>query len=537
MRSHLRGISKSVGAVLICAVLLSVFAACSAQDDTVLPESGKPVFFLTELPELTPFEMFTEIAERYGDAAYSGELKPADDYGKLYPYEGKLIGHDWFMSVRYGLVDDRGRIVVDPVYERAYYLDEDAKYLCLVYPVEKPDPNSFEPPRRLVVAKADGSWVSGDFFGNWAAFSENRIIVTETLVEGVSHQYKIFDTEGRLIAEGDGYFYGFSGGLGTVMHMKRALPGEEGSSWYEYIDTEGRTAIQGPFIDAQAFEDGKAFVAVGEDWESALYGVINSAGEYVVKPELKYNDVRHLFDGQAGQDIYVYNEERDGVYYEGIKEKDGRIIVPAEYERISYTGVDSKIAIGYNYMNSDFFVISLPDGSVQRIDGNPSNAYVSGNDWLIIEYTGAQNTKILKRGDKEYRFDYLYGEQMWDYFIHGELFAFCYNNMDNNGYINDSRTDIFDADAGKVIKSLPDVQYLYREDRMIVFSRSNNSRLIVLDQDFEPYFPAEAFKGAGGLTSLYSLTDDIYSVRTTFFSGLIRKNGDWLIRVRTQNTD
>jgi len=51
-----------------------------------------------------------------------------------------------------------------------------------------------------------------------------------------------------------------------------------------------------------------------------------------------------------------------------------------------------------------------------------------------------------------------------------------------------------------------------------------------LNRDFEPVFSADAFSG-GSIKHIWHLTDDIYSVRTTFYSGLIKENGEWLIRV------
>jgi len=123
--------------IFIITLILLAFPSCVPQAEMPALELDKPVFYLSELPELLPFEIPPQIINRYGGEAYSGALKPADDYGMLYPYlgEGSMKGV-YAAKIRYGLVDAKGRIVVDPVYESAYYLYPDKGYLCLIYPVE-----------------------------------------------------------------------------------------------------------------------------------------------------------------------------------------------------------------------------------------------------------------------------------------------------------------------------------------------------------------------------------------------------------------
>jgi len=503
-------------------LLVWSLGGCAAEEGGASEEYDKPTFYLNGLPELEPFNLVPEIKNRYGKSAYSDVLIAAGDYGKLFPYEGKYIGSGFWGSIRYGLVDARGRIVVDPIYVNAYYLGEDQSCLCLVYPDEG-----------MLIAGADGSWVREDLTGQWAQLYEDRIVINgyETAGDYDNPIYSIYDTEGRLIAKGPGYLGGFSEGLGIINHFDR-----DGRILYRYIDKDGKVAIPGPFFDANAFRNGKAIVSadIGQDGV-LLYGVIGYSGEFLIPPERDYDDLRNIYE--EGQIHVFYESSPDWYSYYGVKGKNGEIIVPAEYEWIGLLDAESNTAIAQK-SNREYYIVDLPEGSIRRIEGDPISVTFAGDGWRRIEYDEPANLLILEKDGAEYKFEYPQGSRLECFFIEGELFALVYFDMDDLGYTTSSRTDIFDAGLGKVVKSLPDRIYSYTiNDRLYYFNRPGTVRAYVLGKNFEPHFADDVFAGSGGLISIYHIADGVYQVKTIFFTGLIKENGQWLIRIKLEGKD
>jgi hypothetical protein len=537
---NLKTLMKCMSIILLMAL---AFTACLAQDDVARPEFGQPTFYLSELPELEPFEIPPEITSRYGGIAFNDRLEPADDYGKLYPFVGRLFGNEMWTSIRYGLVDAYGRIVVDPVYENAYYLDADATYLFLSYPQDRVDPESVDiweivdQPRKFTIARADGGWVKDDFFGNWATLSEDRIIVMKS-VDMMPAGYALYDLEGQFLSEGNGYINEFSEGLGIVSSTEFSPDGRTlQRAWY--IDRNGNTVIPGPFIDARSFTDGKAIVSIGEDWDNALYGVIDTKGNFLVEPSGEKEYLRYSI---FGQEYYVFHEARnpasdDSLY--GIIDKNDDIIVPAEY-RFIHLPLDSLLALAGDYESGEVYLISLPDGGRQRLtDGNIPNIYTMGNDWIAVNNmaprTGVDEggTLILIKGDKEYQFDYEPEQSVSALWIEEDLIALNYYDFSGQTVQNLSRTDIFDGSSGRIIKSLNGWMYGYSIGDMRLFNHPEAQRTRVLDRNFEPMFTNETVD----FRWFYQLTEGTYQATTTFSSGLLRENGEWLIRVNLSSID
>ncbi|MCL1809544.1 MAG: WG repeat-containing protein [Clostridiales bacterium] len=532
-------------------LLILTFASCGQpkpdqQDGDIRADSDQPVFYLSELPQLAPFEIPPEITSRYSEEAFVDKLVPADDYGKLYPYEGKRIvseGMFWESSL-YGLVDAKGRIVVDPVYESAYYLDPGSEYLYLVNPVEMGDEPAEDSigeelsSRGIVIANSHGGWVTDGLLGNWANYSEERIIVSGgAAIDGEFRQnFKVYDLSGNLVFEGDGYFNGFSEGLGAVTVYERELGGGQSErSWMQYIDRNGNVVIPGPFYEAGAFNGGEALVAVGEEWETARYGVINTKGEFKEPPTMSWNDQKDYYS--QGEYRCVYRDKG----LQGINDSDGNVVLPAEYDWIAIDQ-ESSMAIAGCYEDSCYYVVSLPSGEKEIIDGNVTGAYFSGGGWRTVEYAIAEDGKkvmALTKGDKERKFDYSEYSWLQCNFIKGSVFALSYWNWaeEDSPLRNSSRTDIFDADTGKTTKSFPRLTFSHvAHGGLCVMQRQGSNQLLVFNEDFEPFFPDGAFE-PGGLTRFSHLAGDVYQVRTAFSSGLIRENGEWLIRVNMSSID
>jgi len=509
-------------------------------------DSDQPVFYLSELPQLASFEIPPEITSRYSKEAYVDQLKPADDYGKLYPYEGKrTVSADMFWdSSIYGLVDSKGRIVVDPVYESAYYIDPDSEYLYLAYPVDIDDEMAENPysaetaPKKIAVAKSSGEWVLDGLLGNWVNYSEERIIVisAEETDEGFRQNFKAYDVDGNFVFNGEGYFNGFSEGLGAVTvygHGQGA--GQTDKTWMQYIDRNGNVVIPGPFYTAEEFRNGEALVSIGDEWETARFGVINTKGEFVKPPTMGWDAQKDYYS-----QIYDYNVYHDNEL-QGINDSAGNNILPAEYDWVTIDQENS-LAVAGCYQDSCCYIASLPSGEKKAIDGKATGAYFPGGGWCAIEHAVAEGDKkvmSLVKGEVEYDFDYTGCSWLQCNFIKDDVFSLCYWDRagDDSPLLNGSWTDIFDAGLGKTIKSFPRLTFSHAaSDGIYVLQRQGSNHLMVFNEDFEPFFPDGTFEPSE-LTMFYKLAEGVFQVRTAFCSGLIKENGEWLIRVNTSSTD
>ena len=564
MNTVMKRFVKFAAALLIINLLPFVFSSCGTQGSAERPEFSKPTFYLSELPELEPFEFPSEIKSRYGGETYVDKLMPAGDYGKLYPYEGKRSTADYWTSSKYGLVDAQGRIVVDPVYERAYYLGEGSSVLCLVYPNGGADATDYEfASRRMVIADVGGSWVNDECIGDWATMSEGRIIIHGYDTDQTGQYFpcfRIFDADGEPIAEGDGHADVFSEGLSAVYVVEKPVRQEqERAGHYQYIDKAGNVAIPGPFAEAYEFHDGVAVVA---DYEMAgtdetggkaapIYGVIDKKGEYIIPPEKTFDELRNFLNGES---YYYFYESPDssgfrGMVLTGIKDKDGKIVVPAEYRQINYSAAHD-LAVAEHYIDGSFYVIDLRGGGKGKIESE--NGILSAprlfGEWCVFDCgpetldkagsAGGNSVVFIKNG-KEYRFDCSENQWLFCDWIRGDLFALTYSLQEQETPRDDSRVDIFDGDSGKIIKSFTGQRYLYStESGLAVLDRQpNGGQMMVLNEDFEPHFPPETFGAGSGLTSFYPLADGIYQAGTVFSSGLLKENGEWLIRVNIDKPD
>ena len=113
--------------VLLGMLVLSGCTTGPVQEPEILPEEsedsvtqielGPNEFMLASLPDLEPFTPYTEISDRFYEE-YTDHLIPRKDYGRLYPFAGKVRtdSNRYTVDVRYGLCDAEGRVVVDPVY-------------------------------------------------------------------------------------------------------------------------------------------------------------------------------------------------------------------------------------------------------------------------------------------------------------------------------------------------------------------------------------------------------------------------------------
>ena len=538
--------------LLIALVVVSLVACDSETSEPVLSEdesslqneSHPPIFFLEVLPELEPFEAPREIVSRYHAEKFVDTLKPANDYGRLYPYEGKFVGDQIWECPRYGLTDAGGRIVVDPVYGEAYYAEPanggEPEYLILAYPVEAFDKEAQKPvidaddlvqPKRFVFAAIDGSWVSDTYSGKEAELSEDRIIIYDYVSDRDLYlrkkDFRIYDFEGRLIAQGDGALSGFQEGLSAVRHVVPNEQNDHYQIYYDYIDKNGKVVIPGPFTEAEGFVNGFANVVIAEN----EHRVIDTDGN--IRSRSRPGGIRYDYWG----DYICFTEYTENTRC-GILAKNGDVIIDNQYSAIwPASGPCSTFMVGTKGLGR-FWILDPQSGEEKRIDLAGvyiDHADICGNNWCEVSYEkNTENGKringfALLKGGLEYQFD---SDDKYRYcsYITGDLFALNFSDYSGD------YAQIFDAATGKVIENRDGFFNYKLNDDMLVFSTRRGRQQLVCGPDFQPVFSTDDL-GGGYIIDIQYLADDIYRIRTNLFSGLIKENGQWLIRVYANSTD
>jgi hypothetical protein len=517
-----------------------------------LPQFSVPTFYLNNLPDLPAFAgLAGEISARYGQEAFVGALQPADDYGSLYPYVGKVLHEDYFHGtvMRYGLVDAQGRIVVDPVFSQVGFIangpEPGAEYLSLTYPMDKNDTKAqeiaqitdfFSIRSHHQFAKADGTWVSPLYYGDYVKLSEDRVTVVlhgdkpEEVWYGLGVKYQLYDLQGELLAEGEGSPSEFCEGLALLQHTQGA--NDEYFSTYSYIDKKGQTVIKGPFSDAVNFEDGKAMVALEN---GALFAVIDREGNYLVGPK-RIGESFSLWGG-----AYLSFWENDK---QGMMDRMGNIVLPAVYDFISHHYEGDNYLLAAQKPDQTYDIVDLRSSHSEPADESFTYIRAEQDGWLIAEMQDMEDDSYppadmyLLRGEARHSFLATeYGRISLRYFA-DDIFSLCVDNGSDGDQLS---VRFFDAGIGETVKTWPGWNsYSYDQTSQgSVYYLENGyfQKQLVLGKDFEPLFMAEHMAGAEAFRDIRYLKDGLFSVRTDRFGGLMRMDGSWLIRVLTRYQD
>ncbi len=153
-----------IGALLALAAVAA--AGCGSQGTGGVlsgpPEDTAGVF--VHWDAWTPYEAPEyRYTRRY--EAFTDHLIPAGDYGTLIPFTGKAVEGWMGPSYLYGLVTEKGEVVVDPVYSSIYRMSEyDGETSEMIYrPYLVLSRGTYDPAAEtgvteITVAAADGSW-------------------------------------------------------------------------------------------------------------------------------------------------------------------------------------------------------------------------------------------------------------------------------------------------------------------------------------------------------------------------------------------
>lgn len=237
---------------------------------------------------------FTRISDKWID-----DLQAVSDCETIYPFAGTAVYAGWqqsetFSGFTYGIADDKGRILADPVYESVYPLYDSAgsydglgtalpawvlqkrnEVEQIEYEVDDQTYYYAQASYRLAVAALDGSFVTPCKYTNVCGFPDAFLGLTE---EDGAVSFELMDFQGNLLLSskdiepegelsGESYYYSYADGLLTVP----IVAGREPSKWSEfgddyeeycdvyYVDLNGK-AVLGPYDAACSFSEGLAFV-------------------------------------------------------------------------------------------------------------------------------------------------------------------------------------------------------------------------------------------------------------------------------------
>jgi hypothetical protein len=181
------------------------------------------------------------------------------------------------LGKKWGYVDTRGRLVVKPVYPRAYDFSE------ALAGVELDETNwAFILKTGAMAIKPEqlrGLKFSGGFHEGLGVVSDGKM-----------HDGYI-DTSGKVIISPQFAIASeFHSGRARVV-QKWPLDAGPGSSDYGFIDSSGNMAIKPLFAEAGDFHEGLARVRIDEQW-----GFVDVTGRFVIEPRFRAaNDFREGF--------------------------------------------------------------------------------------------------------------------------------------------------------------------------------------------------------------------------------------------------
>ncbi len=91
-------------------------------------------------------------------AGVTQAIIPRSDYGRLWPYIGGYLKHSVFWSdcELYGLCDEKGRVVCDPVFNTAAIIEKDGQRLYILTKYARDE--DYNDTSKITLARLDGSW-------------------------------------------------------------------------------------------------------------------------------------------------------------------------------------------------------------------------------------------------------------------------------------------------------------------------------------------------------------------------------------------
>ncbi|NOU94491.1 DUF3298 domain-containing protein [Paenibacillus sp. LMG 31456] len=332
---------------------------------------------------LFPASVKTMDGVRWGfiDSKGTMVIQPQYEYASDFQNNGLAIVQ---MNGRNGLINSTGQYVVKPIYDSISPFSEgravviDGQGFKVIggdgHIITKKAYNYIAPysnGRAMAsVANPDGSSLYGflDLQGNEIIkpqfqeagdFKHNK-----TVVKVKDNDFALIGLDGSKLAS---YPFASVGPLGDgLLSFQQQLQGK-----YGYIDEKGSIVIQPAYTYANVFMDGRAVVNTAEDY-GARYGLIDKQANYIIKPA--YNDIRTLGEQRLalGKAIDVQQPFIGSIY--AIADWNGQLLTSFRYHDVG----DFKQGLAsVNDQKQTFFI----DRSGKAADGYPK---VAGSGVLIL---------------------------------------------------------------------------------------------------------------------------------------------------------
>lgn len=180
-----------------------------------------------------------------------------------------------------GLIDKRGRFVINPQYKSLYRLSKDRYFYSI-------DLNS-----KGGILDAKGKTIAEPQFSSLNTLYEglSRAVFGKEVGKG-DDKCGYVDADGKVVIEPQFLrCQNFSSGLARVGAIV------DGRGGWGYIDQKGQFVIKPRFAMADDFHDGLSAVAVGPSEENAKWGFIDKTGTVVIEPQ--FDEFRGFENGLA----------------------------------------------------------------------------------------------------------------------------------------------------------------------------------------------------------------------------------------------
>lgn len=488
----------------------------------------------TDYSKLTPFESPSEIVSFfYGETPEY--LVASGDYGTLMPYIGKVMysnsvweaGRSDQAGILYGLATLDGEIVCEPSYTNVtpLYLYDYSNNSSSQLPIYQLMIN--DESMSVFAAAMDGSWVTErayswfqtringfcgirtnpdydytqdgssyyegvDFFdydGNLIYRSENiaqELGIDESYIVSLADADLLSDLFPLQVAPGETWFFdsGFNRLIGpcyyaSVFSGGLAAASLDGES-YGYIDREGNWVIEPGFSIAESFDDnGHAFVR-----QDNIPMIIDRDGEILFS--LKTSSSGYVYRTDFGYAVDIWGEERSCRFFDNNMNE-------------IHTDLSEQ---GYSYSGNGLFSLATDDGA----------HITDGEKTLFVE-------------DCTYIYDSLTSDEGRVLFIaelvSGSTWSYRLMDMDGNILSLAGSSNIY-----TLADSLTEEIYLANWTRVT----NSRSRCSILDVYGNTYISdIDGFPHAHVYDGRFIVTDGYYS-------GIIDKNGEWVLRLSLLNS-
>lgn len=380
-----RKTQKRIAALLCAVILISGLAGCANQgsvstptDTSVIPIDGTqsitataqnsdaPVFMLEKLPEIGGYVDDVICNRRYPE--FRDTLTPGEDYGRLIPFVGTFRDYhvvdyetgEWsdetYSIQKYGLMTDKGEIVVDAVYDYVDIADNgDGSYIISL----SLKGEEFETIESQLICASDGSWVKhGEEYAKlyirpagddiWVC-TDHSDVDYENSTSGPRTYF--CDSRGKKLFEFENC-YPVSDSEFTDGYL--ALTFFDDYSNYEYknrfIDKNGNLAFDGVYPEHN-FEDGKVIARNDKDQT----GIFTSEGKWFIKPRFEYiSEHDNYYFAKTESARWIYDMNGKVVKIISDAELGDNMYVEVYGDRIFYSYSDySQSRVRYKYYYSE----------------------------------------------------------------------------------------------------------------------------------------------------------------------------------------